>query len=61
VDNDPCVSNVFWSTITAASPDSSFAGVLAGLLIAAVAALLVQWYQEGAGAQCRRVHDDRLP
>lgn len=48
MDSDPCSKNVLWSTITAASPDSTFAGVLAGLLIAAVAALLVQWYTEGA-------------
>jgi hypothetical protein len=48
VDNDFCAPNVLWSTISAASPDSAFAGVLAGLLIAAVAALLVQWYQAGA-------------
>jgi hypothetical protein len=39
---------VYWSPTTAATPDSAFAGVLAGLLIAAVAALLVQWYTEGA-------------
>jgi hypothetical protein len=47
VDNDVCVSKAFWSTITAAVPDSAFAGVLAGLLIAAVAALIV-WHEQGA-------------
>jgi hypothetical protein len=45
VDNDPCSTNVFWSTINAASADSTLAGLLAGLLIAAAAALIVQWYQ----------------
>jgi hypothetical protein len=48
VDKDPCATKVFWSTIGAASADSTFAGLLAGLLIAAAAALLVQWYQGGA-------------
>ncbi len=48
MDNDPCAPNVYWSTISAAPTDSAFAGVLAGLLIAAVAALLVSWYQAGA-------------
>jgi len=48
VDNDPCAPKVGWSTISAASTDSTFAGLLAGLLIAAAAALLVQWYQGGA-------------
>jgi hypothetical protein len=47
VDNDFCTPNALWSTITAASPDSTFAGVLAGLLIAAVAALIV-WHEQGA-------------
>ena len=48
MDNDPCTANTWWSTIGAATADSTFAGLLAGLLIAAAAALLVQWYQEGA-------------
>jgi hypothetical protein len=48
VDKDPCAAKVAWSTISAASADSTFAGLLAGLLIAAAAALLVQWYQGGA-------------
>jgi hypothetical protein len=46
MDKDPCATNVFWSTISAASADSTLAGLLAGLLIAAAAALIVQtWYQ----------------
>jgi hypothetical protein len=45
MDNDPCSTRTFWSAITAAQLDSTVAGVLAGLLIAAAAALLVQWYQ----------------
>jgi hypothetical protein len=36
---------VFWSSIGAAASDATLAGVLAGLLIAAAAALIVQWYQ----------------
>jgi hypothetical protein len=44
--NDPCTGGVWWSAITAASGDSTLAGVLAGLLIAAAAALLVGWYEE---------------
>jgi hypothetical protein len=48
VDKDPCAAKVAWSTISAASADSTFAGLLAGLLIAAAAALLVQWYTGGA-------------
>jgi hypothetical protein len=48
VDNDPCAPPVLWSTISAASADSTFAGLLAGLLIAAAAALLVSWYQATA-------------
>jgi hypothetical protein len=36
---------VFWSSIGAAGADATLAGVLAGLLIAAAAALIVQWYQ----------------
>jgi hypothetical protein len=42
---DPCSAPVLWSTIGAANPDATLAGVLAGLLIAAAAALIVQWYQ----------------
>ncbi len=48
MDNDPCAARTYWSTISAASADSTLAGLLAGLLIAAAAALLVQWYQGGA-------------
>ena len=36
---------MFWSSIGAAGADATLAGVLAGLLIAAAAALIVQWYQ----------------
>ena len=42
---DPCAWRALWSPITAAGLESTVAGVLAGLLIAAAAALLVQWYQ----------------
>jgi hypothetical protein len=60
VDNDPCSTNVFWSGISAATADSAFAGVLAGLLIAAVAALLVSWYQ-GAGPQTIALFGSGVP
>jgi hypothetical protein len=42
---DPCSAPVLWSSIGAADTDATLAGVLAGLLIAAAAALIVQWYQ----------------
>ena len=45
MDGDGCAKQVAWSAITAAGADATLAGVLAGLLIAAVAALVVQWYQ----------------
>lgn len=45
MNGDPCTKDVWWSAITASSADSTLAGVLAGLLIAAAAALLVQWYE----------------
>jgi hypothetical protein len=48
VDNDPCAARTYWSTISAASADSTLAGLLAGLLVAAAAALLTQWYQRAA-------------
>ncbi|MGO9033365.1 hypothetical protein [Mycobacterium sp.] len=48
MDNDPCAARTYWSTISAASADSTLAGLLAGLLIAAAAALLIQWYQGAA-------------
>lgn len=60
MDNDPCSANVFWSGISAATADSAFAGVLAGLLIAAVAALLVSWYQ-GAGPQTIALFGSGVP
>jgi hypothetical protein len=44
--NDSCAADVWWNAIVAASVDSTLAGVLAGLLIAAAAALLVAWYEE---------------
>jgi hypothetical protein len=49
VDHDLCTTTTYWSTITAASADSTLAGVLAGLLVAAAAALLIQWHK-GAGS-----------
>ena len=36
---------MLWSSIGAADTDATLAGVLTGLLIAAAAALIVQWYQ----------------
>jgi hypothetical protein len=47
-DPDPCAKAVFWSSISAASDEATLAGLLAGLLIAAAAALIVQWYQGAA-------------
>jgi hypothetical protein len=49
VDHDVCTARTLWSPITAASADSTLAGLLAGLLIAAAAALLIQWHK-GAGS-----------
>jgi hypothetical protein len=49
VDHDFCTARTYWSAVTAASADSTLAGVLAGLLIAAAAALLIQWHK-GAGS-----------
>ena len=46
--HDFCTAKTLWSTITAASADSTLAGLLAGLLIAAVAALLIQWHKGAA-------------
>ena len=60
MDNDPCSARVYWSGISAATADSAFAGVLAGLLIAAVAALLVSWYQ-GAGPQTIALFGSGVP
>ena len=48
MDHDFCTTRTLWSAITAASADSTLAGLLAGLLIAAAAALLIQWYQGAA-------------
>lgn len=47
-DPDPCAKEVYWSSISAASGEATLAGLLAGLLIAAAAALIVQWYQGAA-------------
>jgi hypothetical protein len=44
MDQDPCVGNVGWSVLGGAPADSTLAGVLAGFLIAAAVALLMQWY-----------------
>jgi hypothetical protein len=43
MDQDPCVGNVGWSVLGGAAQDSTLAGVLAGFLIVAATALLVQW------------------
>jgi hypothetical protein len=59
MDVDRC-STVFWSAITAANGDSTVAGVLAGLLIAAAAALLVQSYQ-GADAHTIALFGSGVP
>lgn len=59
MDVDHCVT-VFWSAITASNADSTVAGVLAGLLIAAVAALLVQSYQ-GADAHTIALFGSGVP
>jgi hypothetical protein len=48
MDNDPCVENARWSVLNAAVPDLTLAGVLAGFLIAVVAALVVQWYDRAS-------------
>jgi hypothetical protein len=48
VDHDPCTEGVWWSAIKAATGDLTLSGVLAGLLIAAAAALLVAWYELSA-------------
>jgi hypothetical protein len=40
---DPCVGNIGWSVLGGAAADSALAGVLAGFLIVAATALLVQW------------------
>src|SRR5580693_4484661 len=43
MDQDPCVGDVGWSVLGGAAQDSTLAGVLAGFLIVAATALLVQW------------------
>jgi len=48
MDNDPCAENALWSVLNAAVPDLTLAGVLAGFLIAVVAALVVQWYDRAS-------------
>ena len=46
--NDPCTENVWWSALSAAAGDATLAGVLAGLLIAAAAALLARYDRSDA-------------
>jgi hypothetical protein len=48
MDTDPCAEPVKWSVLSSAVPDLTLAGVLAGFLIAVVAALLVQWYDRAS-------------
>jgi hypothetical protein len=45
---DPCARMVGWSTLHSATADLTLAGVLAGFLIAVVAALLAQWYDRAS-------------
>jgi hypothetical protein len=46
--DDPCADLVGWSVLGSAVPDLTLAGVLAGFLIAVVAALVVQWYDRAS-------------
>jgi hypothetical protein len=48
MDNDPCSDQVLFSVLNSAGPDLTLAGVLAGFLIAVVAALVVQWYDQAS-------------
>jgi hypothetical protein len=48
MDNDPCADNALWSVLNSTVPDLTLAGVLAGFLIAVVAALVVQWYDRAS-------------
>jgi hypothetical protein len=48
MDNDPCADNALWSVLNSTVPDLTLAGVLAGFLIAVVAALLVQWFDRAS-------------
>jgi hypothetical protein len=48
MDNDPCADNALWSVLSATGPDLTLAGVLAGFLIAVVAALVVNWYDRAS-------------
>lgn len=48
MDSDPCAEKAFWSALNATVPDLTLAGVLAGFLIAVVAALVVQWYDRAS-------------
>jgi hypothetical protein len=43
MDQDPCVGNIGWSVLGGAAADSTLAGVLAGFLIVAATALLLQF------------------
>jgi uncharacterized membrane protein YraQ (UPF0718 family) len=48
MDSDPCAEKALWSVLNATVPDLTLAGVLAGFLIAVVAALVVQWYDRAS-------------
>ena len=48
MDNDPCADNALWSVLNSTVPDLTLAGVLAGFLIAVVAALVVNWYDRAS-------------
>jgi len=48
MDNDPCADKALWSVLNATVPDLTLAGVLAGFLIAVVAALVVNWYDRAS-------------
>jgi hypothetical protein len=47
-DKDPCATNTGWSVFQSANSNLTLAGVLAGFLIAVVAALVVQWYDRAS-------------
>jgi hypothetical protein len=48
MDSDPCADKALWSVLNATVPDLTLAGVLAGFLIAVVAALVVNWYDRAS-------------
>jgi hypothetical protein len=47
-DGDPCAKSTSWSVFQSANSNLNLAGVLAGFLIAVVAALVVQWYDRAS-------------